>query len=1044
MQNRRPASVVTYSPNVNWTLTKTLSKYYAGEWSSLKPEKLVGSNPELCTLRYFDKTPDGEYNPLKYRVVYLKMDQGRRMHIVSVIPHTHIKFLKNHPLMRNLRQLLENATEQSFREIPAAELFDGDKQSTNVKLVRTFAFNDNLSVLLCDEQQTIVDVAHGPVGVMGGAGTGKTTTIMYCLIQCAERGMKSLYACKTQKLRDNMQSNLMNSQVDPEILKNIELRTFDEIFPSRKKQPSKTEFDAWLKSYTKTMPKLAEKDESDRRKEILNKGVQLYQEFSALEGLNFVEYEKLGENGKGSLFLKNERKIVYTIWQKYKNLFQQSDNSASAATPANVRATSDIIYVDEAQNCSLQELIDLEGLTENSNIFYFYDPSQNINGVISVEYGLVQYFDSKNIKFSRHHLLNSFRCPDDINELCREVLSLRDKLFNFSYSTTNRVGRIIWCETEEEKQQQIELLNKENPIWRQSPQVMSVQHAPDKDIDVLLTVKPEEAGGLECDILLLIDILNSDDFIHLNKSLKRPQDDVNVILAAAIHKLYMLLSRTKNTVIFLHKRSHQTDYLANWLKEKITQINMKFQNKNYDYVSADIGEGSATDWQKTLKNLGENSEAAKRIKQFLATSETENKPLQIDNASANAQTTLVPTSSLSTSAIVMTQINLQKSAVSLKEEKFVAELASKYSSTNIKMVLNNKNCMKLLFRVEIDTADGKQSFVSNILSYNHFDIFQKELISHVKKLANKERIHFINQFNAELFGDPHSINECALVKISNNILKILSDIGLKKENTSFNEKISLAVQISKLRKFTEFLAEILFRNSFFMEKLNKDHMAKVLTYTDKSITFSPIMLAHMLSHESNSIYEEHAKFIGGIFKTFPGLYSKVTLNMLTPDFLPFSDHSLAIRLLVAKDTSEVLEKILIANPDFLESAELLAIFSKKATLGILCLHKEGVKILMKLIKENDQFVSELSIGDLSPTMKVCENGKDKVISILNRLNQHNVLKDIVLELQKKNNELATQLLMLAKDANFKWAASIPFLDSETQDSSQNKSQLSKR
>lgn len=238
--------------------------------------------------------------------------------------------------------------------------------------------------------QKFIDLSHEqisaaafplPAVVNGGAGTGKTLVGLSRLAGQINHGQNLLYVSKTARLVENIEIQWREG-FEHQDSPTLDFKTYNQLFyPAAVNLVGANNFEQWFDGLKedRTIP--------------LSTAKECYAECYTCSGFSLEDYQDLGlrhsliETGAG-------RQAFYTkIFQRYSLVLTEQgkvDPALSAVTRRETRY--ELIVVDEAQNLSVLQLLELEQLAENHAIVYCIDSQQNLSTNCSVRDLLTQSF----------------------------------------------------------------------------------------------------------------------------------------------------------------------------------------------------------------------------------------------------------------------------------------------------------------------------------------------------------------------------------------------------------------------------------------------------------------------------------------------------------------------------------------------------------------------------------------------------------------------------------------------------------------------------
>jgi Txe/YoeB family toxin of Txe-Axe toxin-antitoxin module len=300
---------------------------------------------------------------------------------------------------------------------------------------------DAWRVFLHPSQRKIVKMqAHGPVRVLGGAGTGKTVVAMHRAKYLAEEIFSSttdkiLFATYTKNLAADIKVNLKKI-CSIESLKRIEVVNIDSWvadFLRKRSHPYSIIYNIERQSLWDDAIMVYEGDDAFSKQFFVDEWDQIIQQ----QGITTMkDYFKAKRVGRGRSLRVQQRKAIWPVFKEFRRLldermkFEYTD-AARAVTHILQKAKDTLPYkavvVDEAQDLDevtlrlFLTIAENNGINEDNNLFITGDAHQRIYGrkIILSRCGIEIRGRSRRLKIN-------YRTPEEIRLWAQHILEDKD------------------------------------------------------------------------------------------------------------------------------------------------------------------------------------------------------------------------------------------------------------------------------------------------------------------------------------------------------------------------------------------------------------------------------------------------------------------------------------------------------------------------------------------------------------------------------------------------------------------------------------------
>lgn len=476
-------------------------------------------------------------------------------------------------------------------------------------------------LVLSDEQKP--QYINFPLIVSGMPGTGKSVTAL-SLMKTEVGGNDNrpvLYVTKSSFLTSRMQENIdampeLNGQTQvldyATLMRQLGRKNADEneVQPensssSVKKVEPAEHCTNWLKKNLQGL---------DYKKLGFASAAQLhlmmYREFRIISGCaNFQAYRHLGT--RQAFFAEEQRGVIYQAYTNYlKSEKGARDLSLKRAVPP-LNAQYKAVFVDESQDFSDAELLDLHDLA-GGRIVYFMDSNQSLMDMHSKRDALKRHLGRD---IATIVLPYSFRCSQAVVKAANALLKIRLQVTggalekNAEIEVKNdakaQAGQAIWIEHQQHdalSNQWIKAI-QDGPKSTQRIVVTWPEHfeAARKLFPGATIATPEDVKGLEYDEVIAFHLLDEAHFAELNpllsdeyieKTSRAKAEFDRRELGPGLNQVFTAFTRAcKNLYVIDDSSCHKTRKLTNLVKKAFT----------YDAIRSNLAESSIEEWRKQVK-----------------------------------------------------------------------------------------------------------------------------------------------------------------------------------------------------------------------------------------------------------------------------------------------------------------------------------------------------------------------------------------------------------------------------------------------------------
>ena len=334
------------------------------------------------------------------------------LHVLEFLPtHDYQKsrFLKTGVLKRHLDRHAGDEMPIHFSELAADEpvlVFD---DSIKTERPISLDYYNQQFIRLSEEQTGVIERARLPMILNGQAGAGKTLVGTLLMARAVE-GSRVLYVTKEQHLVKKIEDNY--ACIAQDSLCHAEFKTYDTLiapYCADMEIITRDFFNAWFNHLKATDTRSAK---------------VYYQEFRICSGFSRAEYLSLG--ARQSMIPPEQRNDMYDMYERYLGHLVHHRKIDPAFSAFEVEACYDMIVVDEAQNFSLQQLLQLARLTTDHAIVYCMDPNQNMIDATPIRVLLTQLLRSANV--STMSLGTTYRYSECVGQALNKMLALKHRI----------------------------------------------------------------------------------------------------------------------------------------------------------------------------------------------------------------------------------------------------------------------------------------------------------------------------------------------------------------------------------------------------------------------------------------------------------------------------------------------------------------------------------------------------------------------------------------------------------------------------------------
>lgn len=836
---------------------ETLRRILNGEGRSLNLEELRG-HPGIFSARIVDKL-DGKIDSRSNRLIFTttELDGQYQLVVLAVVKnHAYDKCKALQPAV--LARIL-NKEIQQFAKINASSFdsFDGEVKlghpaNPSYQIKQIYQLNDK--VIMLDGEQEAATSIKLPGLISGPAGSGKTLLALQRMLEVSteQNNDRILYVTQSASLVSKIKKDWERLCVLESLISKVDFCSTAELVKNKedRKLVDKTDFETWFRSIdNSTKQNILEY--ASCQPAILDRASDIYQELKILSAIaSLDDYLALGREqvifGEAT-----ERVFTYQIYRKYLQYLAIQRQYDLVFSELDSQQKYRCVLVDEAQQLSMANILDLVNMSEKGNQFcLFEDSNQNLHG------GYSHYLLLKNILFARGVQLNeailktTHRSPENIIRVANVVLRHKNMLRQGVASSIERaemipshdqtrIGRVSSF-----TQNKLDLLlaRIKNDQLNESVLFSVVTH-PEfvqearKKFNTPLVFTPAQIGGLEYPIIVVYRMFDIDVKVmkEANASLRqikqtqlklnKPKQytEKNQKVYSYLNQIYVAMTRATAELIIIQDNHHHLESFLEPMNRLIAEINLPRSSASSSSSSCEmvsevtevlaIKKATAEEWQQEADKIREHGaesthDIIKDITDKIQSTKNENNEIQVVHQSKKAKKmsaiSVTRTSSSSITAEVSKKIQ-KDDQLKMLMLKYVENM----TVDNTIKIFSYRNWPKLIFDTTI--ADHKCTFFELILG---------------------------SQVRQQVF-----VRLCARVleRYSMNCAEMMMSAFLdwiKKDKSSKEDQHNL------LTNFNELLG--LYANSKLLDYISETTFCRVLGYLKTEII--PQLLVHHISN----------------------------------------------------------------------------------------------------------------------------------------------------------------------------------------------------
>lgn len=380
---------------------------------------------------------------------------------------------------------------------------------------KTFRILDK--VLSFDDTQEALLQAATPLVIIGSAGSGKTALILEKLKSLEGR---VLYVTLSSYLVENSR-NLYYSKRYSNTKQDVEFMSFNDYLSAisipQGKEVNFQVFDLWFARHRQTCK--------------IKDAYRLYEEFKgvltgfAIDKPYLSKAEYFGLGIKQSIFLNDEREVVYELFMRYLSFLNEQhyfdSNILSQQYLAKVTAHYDFVLIDEVQDLTnVQLALIMKSLHQADNFILCGDSNQVVHPNFFSWTNLRALFYQYDLQRNIIGLLaTNYRNTPEVTQIANRLLLLKNARFGSTdkesvylvKSNTNRRGEVKFMANTTEVKQSI------NERTQQSAQFAVIVMRPEDKAEARRSFKTpllfsiDEVKGLEYDNIILYNVISGHD-----------------------------------------------------------------------------------------------------------------------------------------------------------------------------------------------------------------------------------------------------------------------------------------------------------------------------------------------------------------------------------------------------------------------------------------------------------------------------------------------------------------------------------------------------
>ena len=517
----------------NEDVEETVNKIVLGEYQAVNLEKLHGHSIYSARINKSDRllfTTTKDHN-------------GSHMVLLDVVrnhDYHKSKFLKTNVLSnfleKNAQEISQAIRSRHFDACDTPDSVAALKRKTaKYKLVPADYHNDKFIIFNIDQEQALV--ASLPAIVSGSPGSGKSAVALSMLCQLGKQHhiddpslLPFLYVANSKPLVDQMQAmwaSLPNQDIPDDM---VQFKTYNEILLdlynlNENDLVDEAYFNTWLEEYI-----------TQNRKKTVNRLFKqkdiFYQEFRIISGFNEAEeYKDCGQ--RNASIKKEDREVMFELYQEYQHHLHSRNMIDPTFFAFDLHKHYSFIVVDESQDLSRRQLLNLRNLVVNRQIAYCIDTHQSLLDTKSVR----PFLKSIDNDITFISLPSSYRCPSSVINLANAVINQKMALtgglvdkeeypeIKLNEYQEKNDGEVVWID--EKSQDYLDTIQQQ---FAQTTDFAIVTHQEfiaeaKQKFNTPLVFTPEEVKGLEYTTILAYKLFNDDVFSQANTILKKKSGD---------------------------------------------------------------------------------------------------------------------------------------------------------------------------------------------------------------------------------------------------------------------------------------------------------------------------------------------------------------------------------------------------------------------------------------------------------------------------------------------------------------------------------------
>ena len=582
-----------------------IKKILNGDYQSTKLEKLNGYNVYSARINITDRmlfTTITVQN-ISY-LLLLEVVLNHNYHSSKTLNSP--SFL-NSRIERDHKALTQQINAQNFQNAQAMPL-PIEPNQTPIEFAQTHWYNSQFIFL--NGKQGEVSKTCLPVVLFGPPGSGKSCVALTLLVERITQmhsidDKPMLYITESNNLLDSMKSTWHNMLVETK--QPVEFKTWKEVMLTINPEldslelVGENEFSIWLKNvHMQDYKKQCKINKSKiLPNDFLENHHSIYLECKLIMAFITKEndYYTLGKT-QCEFNSPEQRKWLFQVCTKYVSHLKTHNQCNPAFYVTEIPSYYSFIVVDESQDLSILQLMQLAKLVENKQIAYCLDTHQIVRDNPHILSLLIQQIPIK--KESRKELISTFRCSQAVLELANEVIQIlytlthgrthKEEYTHIECEATMEAGEVLWMETIDQTAQDKLQTAAQSASFAviisdnySSYDLARVKKEVKKQFKTGLVFTTTECKGLEFDTVVLFNMLDTISFQEVNKLLKeanylenrtndtaiyRSKDGLqNTHLSTPLHQLYIAITRARNSLIIVQQQKPSLEILCNALNQ---------------------------------------------------------------------------------------------------------------------------------------------------------------------------------------------------------------------------------------------------------------------------------------------------------------------------------------------------------------------------------------------------------------------------------------------------------------------------------------------